>query len=181
MNFEINYLMLRVIIRTIAPLHATSINKLNLSCLTSWKGEKCTGHTSQSENKVWTVKSKVIYFSRIRSILLLRNTLSDNITTFFFWTQQAHMWYNLFLFRLNDFLQNTFCKSNKHTVQIKTKPNLLLHFLLFLIYNHLSKLSKSIILCERKMPDLVRFAIPILLKITTFVILFSHKIEHFSA
>lgn len=124
-------------------------------------------------------KSTIIYFSRIRSILLLRNTLSDNITTFFFWTHQAHMWYSLFLFRLNDFVQNSFCKPNKHAIQIKMKPNLQLHFLLFLTYNNLSKLSKSIILCERKMPDLSRFAIPILFKTTIFVILSPLKNEHF--
>lgn len=69
MIFEINYLMPRVIIFTITPLPATSINRWSLSPLTSRKEERCTGQASQSENKICAVPSQ-------RSLILVRSEAS---------------------------------------------------------------------------------------------------------
>lgn len=128
---EIICSMLKAII--IVPLPATNINKWNSFSLTSrrWKGALCSPHKQRTWFLLYQVKS---HPSRIRDILSLGNTLSENITTFSsFWTPLKTMCEIafLFLFRLNDFVPNNFCKLNEHVTEMNAKTNLLLHFLLF--------------------------------------------------
>lgn len=96
-----------------------------------WKGALCSPHKQRTWFLLYQVKS---HPSRIRDILSLGNTLSENITTFSsFWTPLKTMCEIafLFLFRLNDFVPNNFCKLNEHVTEMNAKTNLLLHFLLF--------------------------------------------------